>query len=219
MGVKWKGDYSAKTQRAFGLVIGLVVGVLTTVVILGSLWNWGVLTGANLWDVMTAIGTLAVVIVSAALALRDAWARRIERKEKAEISAIMLWPVLRKYLSSIRTLQRAGYLDRYTAIPPEVDAAERALEYLASSYDESLALVKDLNPNYRSRGLRSLAHLNHAQRHLSEILDEREVIAADRYSAKLKAAKLSLKKARKEIAPLISYCKAIIEGDSPRRYI
>lgn len=65
MGIKWKEDYSAKTQRTFGLVIGLVVGVLVTVAILGRLWNWGVVTGAKWWEVMTAIGTVG----SASLAL------------------------------------------------------------------------------------------------------------------------------------------------------
>lgn len=69
MGIKWKEDYSAKTQRIFGLVIGMVVGVLVTAVVLGSLWEWGVVIGAKWWEVMTAFGTVGAVCVAVAFPL------------------------------------------------------------------------------------------------------------------------------------------------------
>jgi len=69
MGIKWKEDYSARTQRTFGLVIGLVVGALITATILGGLWEWGVVTGAKWWEVMTAFGTVGAVGVAVAFPL------------------------------------------------------------------------------------------------------------------------------------------------------
>ena len=83
MRIKWNEDVSAKTQRAFGLVIGLVVGVLITVAILGSLWKWGVVTGAKWWEVMTAIGTIGAVMVAVFQAIW--YAHREDRREREKI--------------------------------------------------------------------------------------------------------------------------------------
>ena len=68
MKIKWKEDYSAKTQRLWGVVIGFFSGVILTTAALGVLWEWGVLKGAKWWEVMTAFGTVGAVTASVSIA-------------------------------------------------------------------------------------------------------------------------------------------------------
>lgn len=78
--IKWNGDYSAKTQRVFGLVIGFVVGVLLTVVVLGILWKWGVVKDAKLWEILSAAGTIFAALASSFAAFVAIMAFKFERE-------------------------------------------------------------------------------------------------------------------------------------------
>lgn len=101
MGIKWKEDYSAKTQRVFGLGIGVVVGGLVTAVVLGSLWEWGVLTGARWWDVMTAFGTVGATFFSAWVAY-SGFRERLKQRERTKY--FVLRPIADKLESLLEEL-------------------------------------------------------------------------------------------------------------------
>lgn len=84
MRIKWKEDYSAETQRAFGLVIGAVIGVLATMVVLGILWEWGIVAGARWWEVMTAFGTVGAVLMALVQAKKLEQAKYLEERAQTE---------------------------------------------------------------------------------------------------------------------------------------
>lgn len=72
MGIKWKEDYSAETQRKFGITIGLTIGVVAGLLggfILGWAWHKrpGALSTVSLLSLLTAIGTCGAVVVAVGL--------------------------------------------------------------------------------------------------------------------------------------------------------
>lgn len=160
---------------------------------------------------MTAFGTLALAGITAYLATQDIILRNKKRDDDAKVASILLWPILRRYLAEINLLQEMidledfSYQDRH---------AFEILRELDSIYEQSLSLIKDLPSQWKENGLRAIAHLNHAQRHLVQISQEgwrADMIAV---SGKIPAATRSLAEARREIVPLIEYCKNIIDHKS-----
>lgn len=82
--MKWKEDYSAETQRLFGLIVGFGAGALITAVLLGFLCDWGIVKGARWWEVMTAIGTVGAVIVALFFGLRSEFQNSMLRKYRLD---------------------------------------------------------------------------------------------------------------------------------------
>ena len=194
-----------------GLLAGSIGGVVG-VAVASWLADNNKILGASWWDGMTAFGTVGAVGFAMWLAVREMRIGIKKRKETAKISAILLWPVLRKYLSAISILQKEHYLDSETCVPPDLAKAKRSLSYLESGYEEALALVQDLNEDQRALGLYLLAHTTHAFRHLTELLDELKYVSSKRYDEKLYAARESLKDARAGIVPLIRHCKEVMDA-------
>lgn len=107
----------------------------------------------ELWFLaLTAIGTLSLAIASTFLGVREILLRAEKRRDAAQISAVLLWPILRKYLAAITTLQDMDYLDEDRAFPPDTKKAVRAIGYLNTIYDQALGLIRDLEPIERQRG-------------------------------------------------------------------
>ena len=125
MGIKWKEDYSARTQRVFGLVIGCVVGMLTTAVVLLGLWDWGVVTGAKWWEVLTAFGTVGAVAAAVGL---DGYKRYLSRKKRAVMARLSAPRIVTKLAYLEKTLiDRLIIIDSVTA---RLVANEQAREEL-----------------------------------------------------------------------------------------
>jgi len=160
---------------------------------------------------MTAVGTIAMAVVTAVLATRDFRLRRQQQEDAAQVASILLWPILRKYLSSIENLQKEHYLDPQNAVAPDIDKAKRSLSYLEEAYAKPLELIKDLEPRYRHCGLSVLANLSHAHRHITEILQEFDYASSKRLTSKKDAARTALSSARGSIRPLIEHCKSVID--------
>lgn len=166
----------------------------------------------ELWlSAMTAVGTLALAGITAYLATQDVILRNKKREDDAKVASILLWPILRKYLAEISLLQEMidskdfEYQDRRAA---------DVLGELDSIYEQSLSLIKDLPSKWRESGLRAIAHLAHAQRHLKQISQEGWRADMLSVSGKMPAAIKSLKEARDEICPLIEHCKNVIDSKS-----
>ncbi|HBQ91062.1 MAG TPA: hypothetical protein DD803_16620 [Alcaligenes faecalis] len=160
---------------------------------------------------MTAVGTIALAVVTAVLATRDFRLRKQQQEEAAQVASILLWPILRKYLSSIENLQKEHYLDPQNAVRPDKDKAKRSLFYLEEAYAKPLELIKDMEPRYRHCGLSVLSNLSHAHRHITEILQEFDYASPERLKSKKIAARKALSSARELIRPLIAHCKSVMD--------
>lgn len=83
MEIKWKEDYSAKTQRYWGVVIGGVGGALGTLCLQGFYTSWAMFANVSWLELMTAIGTVGAML--AALWIYKKSSRQLENQEIAGI--------------------------------------------------------------------------------------------------------------------------------------
>lgn len=89
MGIKWKEDYSAKTQRYWGVAVGLVAGLAAGVPI-----GWGGASFPNdtsfVLAFFTAIGTVGAVVVT----LGQSWYRKRLDRAKSAVAARLAAPII-----------------------------------------------------------------------------------------------------------------------------
>lgn len=110
MGIKWKEDYSAKTQRAFGLVIGLVVGSLFGLV-LAKGWpdeNWSLD-----WSAIAAIATFAATWSALHLSQKEGRRRFLLDRSVATIAVGATIATLHKYERGLNSLLSRRGVDKF----------------------------------------------------------------------------------------------------------
>lgn len=101
MGIKWKEDYSAKTQRIFGLVIGLGVGSIFGLV-LAKGWpdgNW-----LLDWTAIAAIATFAASCSALYLSQKEGRRRTLLDRSVATIELGSAIVILNKYASDLSSI-------------------------------------------------------------------------------------------------------------------
>ncbi|MGN6023405.1 hypothetical protein ACP6NF_03330 [Alcaligenes faecalis] len=89
MGIKWKEDYSARTQRYWGVALGLMAGFAVGVPV-----GWGGASFPNdasfVLAFFTAIGTVGAVVVT----LGQSWYRKRQERTKSSVAARLAAPVI-----------------------------------------------------------------------------------------------------------------------------
>lgn len=89
MKIKWKEDYSAKTQRNWGVAFGLAAGLAFGVPI-----GWGGTNFPNetsfVLALFTAIGTVGAVVVT----LGQGWHRKRQERAKSAVAARLAAPII-----------------------------------------------------------------------------------------------------------------------------
>lgn len=192
--VKKKGGSSDGTLLA-AMLIGIASGCVAGFVI-GWLWRDrpGALANVSLISVLTVIGTVAAAGVAGWLGLREGRIRLQDRQRREVYARSALWPEFRRYLAAIQKLQDLSSR-KHVAV---VDLIERL------KVDGWVReLVRDLPDTEFESALKVLAQLQHAGRHLSEIL---YLGYEYPYGPKEKVASVTdaIRTARKEIVPLVA---------------
>lgn len=96
MGIKWKEDYGAKTQRSFGLFVGFAAGLVAAWVLYGVFTSWGMVKQASLWEIMTAVGTVGAALGAVWIAVSDRYRSRRARKIQSIIYVWKIHPLLKE---------------------------------------------------------------------------------------------------------------------------
>lgn len=101
MGIRWKEDYSAKTQRVFGLVIGMGVGSLFGLV-LAKGWpdeNW-----LLDWTAIAAVATFAASCSALYLSQKEGRRRSLLERSVATIELGTAIVILNKYARDLSSI-------------------------------------------------------------------------------------------------------------------
>lgn len=96
MKIKLSEDYSPKTQRYWGVVIGVISGVLITLLAQGIYTSWAMFAKAPWWDVMTAFGTVGAAVGAVWIAVSDRYRSRRASKIKSIIYVWKIYPFLKE---------------------------------------------------------------------------------------------------------------------------
>lgn len=88
MGIKWKEDYSTKTQRKFGLLIGFAGGAVSAWSVYGVYTSWSMFKMTAWLDILSTLGTLGAAVAAlyaGRAAIYVAEKERSERKLEGEL--------------------------------------------------------------------------------------------------------------------------------------
>lgn len=171
---------------ALVLVAGIVLGWLIAT-------PPAVLTDLPWLSALSAFGTIAAAGVAAWLGVREVLIRREERASRSAFAQGSLWPEFRRFLAAIERLQQSQ--DRREE---SVATLVRRLEVEQWVRDS----IRDLRGADFHEAVAVLANLQHARRHLSDLLDRGYEYPKGNV-AKVKSVTVSIAKARRRIVPLV----------------
>lgn len=180
------------------LTVGVIAVAAASLIAGFSLgWAWndrsGGLASVSILEVLSAFGTISAAGVAAWLGVREVLIRREERSSRAAFAQGALWPEFRRYLAAIERLQQDPSRRRES-----VSTFTARLEVEQWVRDS----IRDLRGQDFHEAVAILANLQHARRHLDDLL-----ALGDEYprgnAAKVSSIKIALSKARRRIVPLV----------------
>lgn len=141
----------------------------------------------------SAFGTMAAAVVAAWLGIREVLIRREERESRAAFAQGSLWPEFRRYLAAIERL-RQHPASRVESVATLVSRLE-VEQWVRDS-------IRDLGGQDFHEAVAILANLQHARRHLSDLLERGHEYPKGN-AAKVKSVADAMTKARRRIVPLV----------------
>lgn len=166
------------------------------------------------WEAVSAIGTLAAVILALGIALRDSWRKRQDQKSAAQLAAVMLWPDVRRLLAAVSATTRHEVMDAIALFPQQKDELRKILVKLAFDSDHLSPFVRDLHGEQRDWMARALANAAHLRRHASDIAETAAVLPRPNLRGKQTAMRLAADDARRNLVKMSNYIKPLIANTS-----
>lgn len=176
-----------------GMLVGAALAIGGVLVGFAFATQTDVQAEAKWWELVTAFGTVGATGVAAWLGVREVIIRREERASRAVFAQGALWPEFRRYLAAIERLQQDSVRRRES-----VSTLTARLEVEQWVRDS----IRDLRGQDFHEAVAILANLQHARRHLGDLLAlDHEYPRGN--AAKVKSITTALAKARRRIVPLV----------------
>lgn len=189
------------------LMAGIVIGFSLEAFV-------GVSKPSSLWEIATALGTVATALGAVWLGLRDGRRLARDRGNRERFAAMLLWPKLRGLLNAIDTFQQETYLHKNLQQDMQQELDD-AFSYVEDNSQPTLELMSQLPPVLAEGGAFVIANLHHALRHIRQIRDRLPDLPPKTFNAKNKAVVSALGDARTGIQTLIRHSKLTLDLYNP----